>query len=109
MPIFQPLGADILVIEHGGLVHIHFFPLGAGTEPIVFNHLIKERGAGIGGGNVKERNIERQLLRIINRLANRLLGLTGQPDNEVAPVHDAGRFGPFEGFKGLLFFALTVG
>ena len=94
LPVFQPLGGQTGVVQHGGLVHVHLFPVGAGAEPAVLHHLVEEGRAGVGRGDVEQGDVERQLLGVGDGLLDRLLGLAGQADDEVAPVVDAGRLAP---------------
>src|SRR5713226_6121873 len=39
LPIKQVLGLEVFVVQDGRLIHVHFFPIGAGPEPVVLHHL----------------------------------------------------------------------
>src|SRR5579883_2910713 len=72
LPVHQVLGREIVILEDGPLVHVDLFPARPGTEPAVFHHVEKERGARIGRGDVEEGEVEGEALREVDRLANRL-------------------------------------
>ncbi len=101
LPVQQALGRQVGVVEDGAPVHVHLLPAGALAEPAFLDHLEEERRAWIGRGHVEEGDIERQALGEIDRLADGLLGLARQADDEVAPVHDPGFFRPRQGLFGL--------
>ena len=82
------------IIQHRGLIHVHLLPLGAGPKPAVFDDLVEEGRARIGRGDVKEGDIQGQLLAVGNGFLDGFFGLAGQADDEIAPVLDARFPGP---------------
>jgi hypothetical protein len=75
----------VRIIQNCAFVHIHLFPASAGSEPLVFHHLEEEWRTRIRGGDMEERNIERQFFSEINRLTNGLFRFAGQADDESSP------------------------
>ena len=109
LPVEQVFGLQVGVVEHRGLIHVDLFPVRAGAEPAVLHHLEEERRAGVGRGDVEQRDVERQRLGEGDRLLDGLHRLAGQADDEVAPVLDAGLVRPAQGAVRLLHPVALVG
>jgi hypothetical protein len=94
LPVRQPFCRKLWVFSDSLFVYVHLFPTRLGPEPAVLDHFEEKRRPWVRGSDVEQSNIQGQLLSEVDDFTNSSLDLSGQADDEIAPILDAGFFRP---------------